>query len=374
MRYIIGSVFYYLMNVPFERLGSGQKGRLVYQVLGQGGPIPNPQNIRYLPPDAVDTASEVGPAAIGGALAVSQIFLQAAGAAADIHNAIQLQQIESHLSKALAGVEHIKNRLSSIEKKLDAVLEKIDAVQRMEAEKDLRSDLRWLLREKHVSRDELNVSALSEDVAKAIERYQEMADLRVDLGSARGLRLTLETRDLLDELFSLFHTLRLSAYEAINREVRGHPIHGVRADLMGDYWPETVASYEQVVLTIQGMHWSHKKAVRKYIGDKFVEIFEEHDPVASRLQNFFRRMDGELDRGIYDAFRQWWVWQSDAGRIYRLYQEAKGLTEGYEKAFGLDHVALDASETDADFLIATPNDDGTAGDMMDTYAGAVGSK
>jgi hypothetical protein len=42
--------------------------------------------------------------------------------------------------------------------------------------------------------------------------------------------------------------------------------------------------------------------------------------------------------------------------------------------FGLDHGALDASKTDADFLIATPNDDGTAGDMMDTYAGAVGSK
>lgn len=39
-------------TVPFDQLGPGQSGRLAYQVLGQNGPIFNPQNIRYLSPDS----------------------------------------------------------------------------------------------------------------------------------------------------------------------------------------------------------------------------------------------------------------------------------------------------------------------------------
>ena len=44
-----------MMNtVPFDKLGTGQSGRLAYQVLGQDGPIMNPQNIRYLSPDSAE--------------------------------------------------------------------------------------------------------------------------------------------------------------------------------------------------------------------------------------------------------------------------------------------------------------------------------
>ena len=44
-----------MMNtVPFDKLGPGQSGRLAYQVLGQDGPIMNPQNIRYLSPDSAE--------------------------------------------------------------------------------------------------------------------------------------------------------------------------------------------------------------------------------------------------------------------------------------------------------------------------------
>ena len=43
-----------LNTVPFDKLGPGQSGRLAYQVLGQDGPIMNPQNIRYLSPDSAE--------------------------------------------------------------------------------------------------------------------------------------------------------------------------------------------------------------------------------------------------------------------------------------------------------------------------------
>ena len=44
-------------TVPFKKLGPGQSARLTVQVLGQNGPIPNPQNIRYLPPDSPEIPS-----------------------------------------------------------------------------------------------------------------------------------------------------------------------------------------------------------------------------------------------------------------------------------------------------------------------------
>ena len=44
------------MQVPFDQIGQSQVGRLVYQVIGKEGPILNPQNIRYLPPDAGKTS------------------------------------------------------------------------------------------------------------------------------------------------------------------------------------------------------------------------------------------------------------------------------------------------------------------------------
>ena len=39
-------------TVPFDKLGPGQSGRHVYQVLGQDGPVHNSDNIRYLSPDS----------------------------------------------------------------------------------------------------------------------------------------------------------------------------------------------------------------------------------------------------------------------------------------------------------------------------------
>ena len=39
------------MKVPFEKIGPGQSGRLVYQVMGENGPIFNPNRISYLPAD-----------------------------------------------------------------------------------------------------------------------------------------------------------------------------------------------------------------------------------------------------------------------------------------------------------------------------------
>src|SRR5262245_10043887 len=55
------------MEVPFEQLGPGQSGRLAYQVMGKDGPILNPTNIRFMPPDRfTGQFISTGPAALLG--------------------------------------------------------------------------------------------------------------------------------------------------------------------------------------------------------------------------------------------------------------------------------------------------------------------
>ena len=48
-------------EVPFTRIGGGQSARLVYQVMGNNGPVANPAGIRFMPPgSATDASSAVG--------------------------------------------------------------------------------------------------------------------------------------------------------------------------------------------------------------------------------------------------------------------------------------------------------------------------
>jgi len=61
--------------VPFESLGPGQSGRLVYQVMGKVGPIFNPTGIKYLPPDMADIGSNAISASADIAAGLSGINL-----------------------------------------------------------------------------------------------------------------------------------------------------------------------------------------------------------------------------------------------------------------------------------------------------------
>lgn len=359
------------MSIPFEEIGPGQKGRHVYQVMGDGGPVPNPKKIRYLPPGDAPSPSPdsipVGPAGLGGALAIADFALQAAGLGVEIHNAVKLREIESHLQKVLPRLRRIEQSLEVIDRKLNSVIEKIDSVQKMEAEKGLRSDLKHFLEKKHVREEEVDLKGLADDILEAIERFEDLSDMDIRLGDARGLRLTVETRDYLEEVFRLLHTMRRSAYEAANRNVQGNPVQVRKVNLQEDYWPSEIAPHEMVVLSIQGMHWGTKGKVQNRIGNQFERIFREADPVAFRLRPlFYNRVDGHLEPQLYEEFKKWWVWESDAGLLHRVRKEAGGIAEGYQNEFGID-TSIDTNKADKEglpepesgpvFSLALPNDE-----------------
>jgi hypothetical protein len=344
------------MNVPYEELGPGQKGRLVYQVMGKNGPLPNPKGIRYLDPgnlpDALNNQPAVGPSGIRGALAVSHLLLQAVEAGASVHKAIKLREIESHLSS-------IRTDLRCVERKVDHILEKLGTIQRMEAESALRGDLRFLVEKKHVDEMEVNVAGIADATIEAIERFERLAETPIRLGDAGNLSLSIETRDLLERIFSLLYNLRRSALETVNRRVMGNPAQCLTVEAVGDYWPATTASAADVLAARQITYRSyHSKAVRRWIGEQIREALREMDPVAQRLQNMFYQHDLEIDKERYEQFRRWWVWESDAGLLYRTRKEARGVREGYDRVFGYDPSLLPAPDPQEGlFYLSVPNRD-----------------
>ncbi|MCS4194346.1 hypothetical protein GGP50_002572 [Salinibacter ruber] len=358
------------MSVPFEEIGSGQKGRLAYQVMGDGGPIPNPKGIRYLPPDSAPSPTPdsipVGPSGVGGALAATGLLLQAAELGVETHNALKLRQIESHLQKVLPRLDRIESSLKRIEGKLDTVLKKIESVQKMQAQKTLRTDLEFILEKKHVQDEGIDLEGLAEDVLEVIKQFEEHGGLNIRLGDARGLDLSVEARSYLEQVFELLHTIRRSTYEAVNYETQADPTQVLRVDLQEDYWPSDTASYEMTVLTIQGLHWGLKRKVQNYISNHFDRIFEDADPVAYRLRPlFYNEVDEDLEPEVYEAFKKWWVWGTDAGLLYRVRKEAQGISDGYQSAFDVNTHGLPESDSGPLFNVALPKDREELDDLVE---------
>ena len=360
------------MKVPYEEIGPGQKGRLVYQVMGDGGPIPNPKNIRYLPPDSVPQSTSVGPSGIGGALAATNTLLRAAEVGGELHNAIKLRQIESYLKKTLPRIER---SLRAMNENLKKVLEKVDTIQQMEAEESLRDDLKHFLRRKHV-RDlgTVDIRGLSEDLLESISRFEERADLRIEIGGARGLTFSVETQDLLSQAFQLLHKVRRTTYEAVNRRV-DDPLKVLGFGTRGeDYWPDEACSFDAIALTLASLY-SPPRDERSFLGmvnKKKIKKLGRLDPDARRLLPLFRKIDrigdengeGVIDRETFEAFKKWWIWESDAGLVHRVRREAEGIVEGYEHTFSLQDAGLPEHGSGTLFHLAAPNSDEEINDLI----------
>jgi hypothetical protein len=112
------------MPVPFENLGPGQVGRLVYQVIGTDGPIFNPKNIAYLDPSSVvQTTANISAPAVG--LSGASLI---AGPGAVAISAATLKKCD-HILRAiteLAGdVAEMKETLQAVERRVKRIDTKV---------------------------------------------------------------------------------------------------------------------------------------------------------------------------------------------------------------------------------------------------------
>ena len=352
------------MDVPYQNVGPGQKIRLAYQVIGRDGPIPNPQNIRYISPDEFSPSSEPGgwvsgPQALNGALMLTKVFLEATNVAAGVLNTIQLNEVNRKLSQLSVQINRVEEKIDQVNEKLNLLLSKVDVVQKMEAEKSLRDDLRYFMKEKHVSAGQVNLQELALDVLEVIDRFQDLGDIPLRLGESPGLHLSTETRDLLETIFQLMRGTRKATYGHVNHRQGVTPLSVLRMHNLNDYWPADVATNNDLQQTGEICKYVFRRGVPGYVTKNIKEAMQEFDPHSYRLRQFFYHNDIEMNAQEYQDFRRWWVHVSDAGALHRVRTEAEGVRDGYGKAFSLETDVLTNVNSGEEtlFRLALPSDE-----------------
>jgi hypothetical protein len=157
--------------VPFEQLGSGQSGRLVYQVLGENGPIFNPSGIRYLPPDSTSsTPADVAPVTTDIAAGLAGINL-AVSAGTLVMSAAVLASVQRLHKK----FDTLNATVKQIDKKLDALSGKVKKIDIRVSETHLREAIRHCLK-KACSQDEISfvdLRSLHGDIETIIDAIED---------------------------------------------------------------------------------------------------------------------------------------------------------------------------------------------------------
>lgn len=215
------------MSVPFDSLGPGQVGRLVYQVIGQNGPISNPSNIRYLSPDQMGTASiaQSGVPGLDMALAAGQIATLGLGLA----NLGMSVAIMNKLGKMDERLKTIESGVARLEQKTDLILEKVSRIDIATAEQNLRSSLHHVLSQA-IGPDEIDLNQMSR-LESDLERFVEsLSPAELHYGLHPGLRFSSDVRDMLSAMYHLMRGARLHMWAAYNRLIQGSPVASVSDD------------------------------------------------------------------------------------------------------------------------------------------------
>ncbi len=223
------------MEVPFTRIGPGQLVRLVYQVIGADGPIPNPRKIRFMAlgsdaAEGLDLPSPTGclpplPAdasAAMGAVQLSNLGIGVVNLAISSAVLVEVKQQTRILRELQVGLSEVRAGVTD-------VLERAKRIDRNVAEVQLRETLRHALRSS--ARDnEVDLVLLAELVGKALDQYNESIGDSLRPGTKRDLSLSADVREMAEAALHLLWAARMSAIEAHNLACFGDPRKVVRDD------------------------------------------------------------------------------------------------------------------------------------------------
>jgi len=230
------------MTVPFERLGPGQSGRLVYQVMGKNGPIFNPRNIKYLPPNSVESSInnplDYSSAALG--LSCINLLVSTGTLVLSGYTLASVRRIEKE-------VYDIKSDIGEIKAKLDEIAKRAEKIEISVAELNLRETLRHIFRNA-LSEDNINLVVLARlftDVDNFINRLPENR-------SIWSLHLPTDLQDQLSYLFDTLYNLRRVVATHHNLSVKGDPKRVVSIKGSADYLGRDLLelSYFAVILRL----------------------------------------------------------------------------------------------------------------------------
>ena len=303
-----------MMNtVPFDKLGPGQSGRLAYQVLGQDGPIMNPQNIRYLPADSGELPAN--------AMNTSASGLTAGLAGANLICSFLTLGVSVYIASQVAGLHRKMDRLQEtvdrIERKVNYIVSKVDRIDIQVAENNLRHALDYVLRQA-VSGEGIDLRALTglrNDFSKFRDSLSSSLVLNFDL------RLSSDIRGRLQEIYDLLYGIRKLVAQRYNIAVGGDPERIITTNPTDGYFSLLGGNLEIHVRATMTMNTEQYEKMGlidfdDYLPEHHSKIFEDEDTEATK-------------QGLC-ALGYAWLHHSDAGLLFRTWVELNAIALGYE--------------------------------------------
>ena len=341
-------------TVPFDQLGPGKSGRLVYQVLGQNGPVFNPQNIRYLSPDSPEIP--VNPMTMGE----SGMFTGLAGAnlIASILNLGVSVYIAQRINSLHRKIDYLQETMTRIERKIDYIVEKVDHIDTQVAERGLQDALEYKLQQS-VSLEGINLRILT-DLRGDINKFTD--SLSSPLIFNFSLQFFSDFRNQLQHIFALAYEIRRLVARHYNISTDGDPERVIIVNPTEDYYSEWGSLEILIQETILRRHVLDKvmgenlqeflsrenrgyflfknvakKNLQKFLNDEidpFSEIFRGEVSLYEFLpRDIFKDETPEvIEQELHDLC-QAWLYQTDAGLLWRTKVELDGIASGYENVF-----------------------------------------
>lgn len=270
------------MSVPFEVLGPGQKGRLVYQVLGKDGPIYNPQNIKYLgsPPtgDSGD-ALPLDSSSIAAGLSGINLLVSTGTLALSAATLKTVRRIEREVTAIRADIADLKATVENIARRV----ERIDiGVSELNLREAIRHVFRTALSENGI--DLAQLVRIAADLDKFTESLPEDR-------SAWSLRFPMDIHDQLNSLFETLYNLRYLVATRHNLSVGGDPVRVVSntesTEYLGDD-PKKLASQFVMSSTAYGIGGMGVRAIADDIAEQFT--WASRDIEGARYENLMQEL------------------------------------------------------------------------------------
>ena len=316
------------MEVPFDALGPGQSGRLVYQVMGDNGPIYNPKMIRFMNPDSSELPANsivTGPSA-----------LQAGLAGAGLVTSVMNLAISAYIA---SGVAELRRTMDRIETKIDHIVEKVDRIDTQVAENNLRHAMNHIVR-RAVAQDSIDLESTA-GISEDLDRFIESLPGPLFLNFA--LRLSSDVRERLGQLYDLLHGVRKVVAQSYNLTIHGDPERVVTVDPDRDYFCPSLGGDLDTLVKATTVCLTEVDVSSKWYDTEYMNQFEamglsdldDYLPEPHQVifrDTYERESHGETQHRLGELVRAW-LYRTDAGLFFRTNIEMIAINKGYEEVF-----------------------------------------
>lgn len=339
------------MTVPFDQIGAGQSGRLVYQVMGKDGPIFNPDNIRYLGPEEAQQAGLV--ASKGGDLVGLAAGLAGVNLMVSIGSLALSAAILKEVREISAKLDSLRALSIETARQLDSVSQRLNIIDIKVSENNLRHALN------HVASTCIRDNTIDLVEIKKLENDLEIFMNGVDdygYGSNGHFRLSSDVKDKLTGLHSFLFRVRETVAKRHNLKAGGDPFRMLTMNPIQDYmptiqWGSGCLKSPVIMMALQDDLTEHANEVSQAVHDRFTfseetdkqAVFEHVMAFGDRIWTRYMEIDhhsGNMFNGLYELLQKsdealdnegmltilndwenFWLLKTDMGLVWRTYFE-----------------------------------------------------